>query len=163
MEFIQKQIEIGCDSGAVITLPRNVAQLSPILKSLEGDEQFPLLYGEDVFHWVKAFLEQYIVEPMSSIPLPVKYSTPLDTLVSTWYVEFLKDVPVSKVKMLFDVACLLDIEPLVDLLAIHIGRLYALLSKEDVRLHFGIEFNFEEQDVKIARGALTHHEQFVKV
>jgi hypothetical protein len=163
MNFTEN-VQIVCESGDIINVPRSAAQLSPILKGLEGDEQFPLLYGDDVIHWVKSFLEHYLIEPLElTNHLPVKYSTPMNTIVSTWYVEFLKDVPVSKVKMLFDIAVLLDVEPLVDLIAIHIGRLYALLPQEDVKAYLGVEFNFEEEDLKIARDTLQHHMQYVKV
>jgi hypothetical protein len=156
-------VRIVCESGDVVIIPRPVAQLSPVLKNIEGDEEFQLLYGDDVIHWVVSFLEHYLIEPLElSSHLPVKYSTPVDKIVPTWYVEFLKDIPVSKVKILFDVASLFDVEPLVDLIAIHIGRLYALLSQEDVKNHLGVEFNFEEEDLKIARNVLRHHVQFVK-
>ncbi len=140
---------------------RDAAKLSQVLLNVGNDEEFTLLYGEDVICYIMSFLDHYLVEPMNKIQLPVMYSVPMNTLISEWYVEYLRQIPLSKIKMLFDVALLFDINPLIDLLAIHIGRLYVMLNHDEVQEYFQVDLQFPQEDVDHVRTFLRHHENFI--
>lgn len=139
-------------------VPRSHSKLSPILSNIENDEIFSLLYGEDVFDYVIHFLEYFTIQPFEKFNLPIMYSIPLNTLIPEWYIEnFLKTIHVSKIKLLFDISLLLDIEPLIDLLALHISRLYILLDSDEIQKYFQTTLQFPQEDLDHVRSYLQHH------
>ena len=153
-------IKIVGDSSE-FNVSHDAAKLSQVLLNVGDGEEFTLLYGEDVMCYIVSFLEHHVIEPMNKIQLPVMYSIPMDTLISEWYVNYLRQIPLSKIKMLFDVALLFDINPLIDLLAIHIGRLYVMLNHDEVQEYLQVDLQFPQEDVDHVRTFLTHHEIFI--